>query len=89
MRHTFIIRRGNKPNGEVLRDGEMAYSRNNREFYIGDGKTPMNELKPFMSLIAGEDNKVYAVRVDKNGNAHAKPVVCYAGNKIFEFKAEE
>ena len=49
----------------------------------------MNQLTPFMSLIAGEDNKVYAVRVDKDGNAHAKPVVCYAGNKIFEFKAEE
>ena len=25
----------------------------------------------------------------RRGNAHAKPVVCYAGNKIFEFKAEK
>jgi hypothetical protein len=89
MGTVVIIKRGNEPTDYVLHDGEMAYCRNNREFYIGDGKTPMNQLKPFMSLIAGEDNKVYTVRVDKEGNAHVKPVICYAGNRSFDFKVEE
>lgn len=84
------IKRANEPSDEViLQDGEMAYSRTNREFYIGDGETVMSELTPFMSLVLGDDGRVYTVRVDKEGNAHAKPVVCYAGNRILEFKAEE
>lgn len=83
------IKRGNEPSDEViLQDGEMAYERTNREFYIGDGKTVMTELTPFTSLVLGDDGKVYTVRVDNDGKAHAKPVICYAGRRILEFKAE-
>ena len=89
MGTVVIIKRGNEPTDYVLHDGEMAYCRNDREFYIGDGITPMNQLKPFISLVAGEDNKVYTVSVDKDGNAHAKPVTCYDKGRNLEFKVEE
>ena len=84
-----IIKRGNEPTNYVLHDGEMAYTINNREFYIGDGQTPMTELTPFTSLVAGDDGKVYAVRVDENGTPHAKPVACYYKGSLLEFKVEE
>lgn len=83
------IKRGNEPSDkDILQDGEIAYARTNREFYVGDGKTVMTELTPFTSLVLGDDGKVYTVRVDKDGNAHAKPVICYVGKMILEFKAE-
>ena len=89
MGTVVIIKRGNEPTDYVLHDGEMAYCRNNREFYIGDGKIPMNKLKPFNGLVAGEDNKVYTVSVDKNGVPHAKPVTFHYKGRDLEFKVEE
>lgn len=84
------IKRGSEPSDEiVLHNGEMAYAKNNREFYIGDGETPMTELTPFTSLVLGDDGRVYTVKVDADGNAHAKPVICYAGRRILEFKVEK
>lgn len=84
-----IIKRGDNPIDIILHDGEMAYTRNNREFYIGDGQTPMTELTPFTSLVAGDNGKVYTVRVDKDGIPHAKPVACYYKGSLLEFKVEE
>jgi hypothetical protein len=49
----------------------------------------MNKLKPFNSLVAGEDNKIYTVSVDKNGVPHAKPVTCYYKGRNLEFKVDE
>ena len=59
----------------VLSDGEMCYDRTNKKFYIGDGKNVMSKLKPFTNIVAGDDGKVYAVSVDKNGVPHAKPAI--------------
>ena len=89
MATVVIIKRGNEPTNYILHDGEMAYTRNNREFYIGDGQTPMTELTPFTSLVAGDNGKVYTVRVDENGTPHAKPVTCYYKGKNLEFKWRE
>lgn len=88
MSTIVLIKRGNTLCPEILHDGEIAFVRNDREFYVGDGKTPMTELTPFNSLVLGDNGKVYTVRVDADGNAHAKPVICYAGRRILEFKAE-
>ena len=84
-----IIKRGKEPTDYILHDGEMGYCYNDREFYIGDGSTPMNQLKPFTSLVPGDDGKVYTVRVDKDGIPYAKPVTCYYKGTNLEFRVEE
>jgi len=90
MSTVVLIKRGDVPSEDViLKDGEMAYARKDREFYIGDGKSRMTELVPFKSLVAGDDNKVYAIRVDKDGVAHAKPVASYVKGSLLEFKISE
>ena len=38
----ILIRRGEQPREEILCDGEIAYNKSKKCFYVGDGKTPMN-----------------------------------------------
>ena len=74
----ILIRRGEQPTEEILRDGEIAYNKTKKCFYVGDGKTPMNEIHEFTSLVANPHGKIYAVSVDKNGIPSAKPTTCYS-----------
>lgn len=63
----ILIRRGKQPTEEILCDGEIAYNKIKKCFYVGDGKTPMNEIHEFTSLVANPHGKIYAVSVDENG----------------------
>ena len=74
----ILIRRGEQATEEVLRDGEIAYNKSKKCFYVGDGKTPMNEIHEFTSLVANPHGKIYAVSVDKNGKPIAKPTTLYS-----------
>lgn len=84
---TVLIRRGDTTSSEtVLLDGEIAFAKDEKLFYIGDGQSVMSDLVPFSSLVAGEDGVIYAVRVDKNGVPHVKPVTAFYRGQKFEFK---
>ena len=48
----ILIRRGKQATEEILCDGELAYNKSKKCFYVGDGKTPMNEIHEFTSLVA-------------------------------------
>ena len=74
----MLIRRGEQPIEEILRDGEIAYNKTKKCFYVGDGKTPMNEIHEFTSLVANPHGKIYAVSVDENGLPSAKPTTFYS-----------
>lgn len=74
----ILIRRGEQATEEILRDGEIAYNKSKKCFYVGDGKTPMNEIHEFKSLVANPHGKIYAVSVDENGIPTAKPTKLYS-----------
>ena len=74
----ILIRRGEQATEEILRDGEIAYNKSKKCFYVGDGKTPMNEIHEFTSLVANPHGKIYAVSVDENGIPSAKPTTLYS-----------
>lgn len=74
----ILIRRGGQPTEEILHDGEIAYNKSKKCFYVGDGKTPMNEIHEFTSLVANPHGKIYAVSVDENGIPSAKPTILYS-----------
>lgn len=80
----ILIRRGKQPTEEILCDGEIAYNKSKKCFYVGDGKTPMNEIHEFTSLVANPNGKIYAVSIDENGNPTAKQITLYSKgpNKI-------
>lgn len=86
----YLVRRGENIQPDlVLLDGEFAFIKSNNSFYIGDGVTPMSELKPFSSLVAGENGQIYTVKVDKNGVPHAEPVKQYNKSQEYEFRVSE
>lgn len=90
MKTIVLIRRGKNIQPDlVLLNGEMAFTKSDRLFYVGDGTTPMSELKPFSSLVAGENGQIYAVSVDKNGEPHAKPVKEFYRGCEYEFRVSE
>jgi hypothetical protein len=90
MATKYLVRRGETIQPDlILLDGEFAYIKSDRLFYIGDGKTPMSKLKPFNSLVAGENGQIYTVSVDKNGEPHAKPVKQFYKGSELEFKVSE
>lgn len=74
----ILIRRGEQATEEILRDGEIAYNKSKKCFYVGDGKTPMNENHEFTSLVVNPNGKIYAVSVDENGIPTAKPTKLYS-----------
>jgi len=74
----ILIRRGKQVTEEILCDGEIAYNKSKKCFYVGDGKTPMNEIHEFTSLVANPHGKIYAVSVDENGIPSAKPTKLYS-----------
>lgn len=74
----ILIRRGEQATEEILRDGEIAYNKSKKCFYVGDGKTPMNEIHEFTSLVTNPNGKIYAVSVDENGIPTAKPTKLYS-----------
>ena len=80
----ILIRRGGQPTEEILHDGEIAYNKTKKCFYVGDGKTPMNEMHEFTSLVVNPHGKIYAVSVDENGIPSAKQITLYSKgpNKI-------
>lgn len=73
-----LIKRGKQPTKEILKDGEIAYNKIKKCFYVGDGKTLMNEIHEFTSLVASKNGKIYAVSVDENGIPSAKPTKVYS-----------
>ena len=90
MRTKVLIKRGNYPKNDViLSDGEMAYSKKTREFFVGDGKHVMTELKPFNNIVSGDNGYIYLVRVDKEGKPHAELMRSQINGSIFEFKTSE
>ena len=80
----ILIRRGEQPTKEILCDGEIAYNKSKKCFYVGDGKTPLNEIHEFTSLVTNPCGKIYAVSVDENGIPTAKQITLYSKgpNKI-------
>ena len=90
MATKYLVRRSETILSDlILSDGEFAYIKSDRLFYIGDGKTPMSKLKPFNSLVVGENDQIYTVSVDKNGEPHAKPVKQFYKGSELEFKVSE
>lgn len=85
-----LIKRGNGKNHEyVLEDGEVAYNKTDKEFYIGDGNTPIKDLKPFNGIVEGDNGIVYLVRVDENGKPEAKEMVAYNNSNNLRFYTKE
>lgn len=82
------IKRGNEPTLDILEDGEMAYNRVKKCFYVGDGKTKMIHLKEFNNIVKGDNGKMYLVSVDENGNPTVKEMIQYINENKFEFYAE-
>lgn len=90
MATKYLVRRSETIQPDlILLDGEFAFIKSDRLFYIGDGKTPMSKLKSFNSLVAGDNGQIYTVSVDKNGEPHAKPVKQFYKSSEFEFKVSE
>lgn len=85
----LIRRRDNIVNELILLDGEICFVKNDKIFFVGDGESKMEDLTPFTSLVAGEDGKVYAVKVDKNGTPNAKPIKMFHKGVEFDFKIGE
>ena len=86
----YLVRRGENIQPDlVLLDGEFAFIKSDNSFYIGDGVTPMSELKPFSSLVAGDNGQIYTVRVDENGVAHAEPVKEFYRGQEYKFRISE
>lgn len=86
----YLVRRGENIQPDlVLLDGEFAFIKSNNSFYIGDGVTPMSELKPFSSLVAGDNGQIYTVRVDENGVPHAEPVKEFYRGQEYKFRISE
>ena len=87
MATKVLIKRGDYASHNViLSDGEMAYARKKREFFIGDGKTPMTSLKPFNGVVRGDNGYMYVVSVDKYGKPHAELMCSKFDSYTFEFK---
>lgn len=85
-----LIKRGNGKNHEyVLEDGEVAYNKTDKEFYVGDGNTPIKDLKPFNGIVEGDNGIVYLVRVDENGKPEAKEMVAYNNSNNLRFYTKE
>lgn len=86
----IIIRHGKLPcYGEVvLHEGEMAYITNKEYFVIGDGKTEINNLKPYTNIVKAEDGRMYAVSVDKDGTPTAELCKLYSEKVNGVFHAE-
>ena len=81
-----IIKRGNGKNHDyVLEDGEVAYNRTDKEFYVGDGNAPIKDLKSFNGIVEGDNGIVYLVRVDENGKPEAKEMVAYNNSNKLRF----
>lgn len=90
MATKYLVRRGETIQPDlILLDGEFAFIKSDRLFYVGDGITPMSELKPFTSLVAGDNGQIYTVSVDKNGEPHAKPVKEFYRGQEYEFRISE
>jgi hypothetical protein len=90
MATKYLVRRGETIQPDlILLDGEFAFIKSDRLFYIGDGKTPMSKLKPFSSLVAGDNGQVYTVKVDENGIPHAKPVKEFDRGCEYEFRVSK
>lgn len=84
-----IKRSDNPPLTYILEDGELAYNKTKKCFYVGDGITKLMHLKEYTNLVKGEDNRMYAVSVDRNGNASAKPCSQYMNkNYAYDLYAE-
>lgn len=86
-----LIKRGDsKDHDYILNDGEVAYNRTDKEFYVGDGNTPIRDLKSYNNIVEGDNGIIYLVRVDENGIPEAKEFVVNGknGNK-FKFKTKE
>jgi hypothetical protein len=73
----ILIRRGEQLTEEILCDGEIAYNKSKKCFYVGDGKTPMNEIHEFTSLVANPNGKIYAVSIDENGIPLGKSITLF------------
>ena len=82
---TVQIKRGNGRLDVILKDGEMAFDRVNKCFYIGDGKTSMLYLKAFNGVVESDNGQVYCVRVDENGVAEARPAIFFKNDVQFNF----
>lgn len=82
---TILIKRGNGRADVILEDGEMAFDRTNKCFYIGDGKTSMLNLKAFNGVVEGDNGQVYCVRVNENGVAEAKPATLFKNDVQYKF----
>lgn len=92
MNKTIVcIRRGNDYNNYdyILRDGELFYNKTEKYFLVGDGEKSLNQLTPFSSLVAGENNIVYAVRIDKNGTPYVKPITLHHQGRLYEFRIDD
>lgn len=88
---TVLVKRGNgKDHDYILQEGEIAFNRIDKEFYVGDGKTPIRDLDTYNGIVEGDNGVMYLVRVDKNGIPDAKEVVVYSKtNRKFMFKTHD
>lgn len=72
----------------ILKNGEMCFIEDKNVFYIGDGINKTSDLKPFNNLVKGDNGKIYAVSVDKEGIPFATEVKLYTEKVSGTFYAE-
>lgn len=85
-----LIKKGDtKDTDYVLQDGEMAFNKIDKEFYVGDGKTPIRELSSFNNLVEGDNGIVYLVRIDENGNPEAKEAKMFFKDREYSIKTRD
>lgn len=73
----------------ILEDGELFYNKTKKCFYVGDGVTKLMHLKEYTSIVKGDDDRIYTVSVNENGNASAKHCSLYMNkNYAYDLYAE-
>lgn len=90
MKTVIKIKRSDNPlSTHILEDGELLYDKTKKCFYVGDGKTKLMHLKEYTNLVKGDDDRIYTVSVNKNGNASAKHCSLYTNkNYAYDLYAE-
>ena len=54
-------------NTSVPKCGEPIYCPDSQEFLVGDGHTPVKDLKAIDNIVAASDGRLYTVSIDSHG----------------------
>ena len=86
----FYIKRGHDLNSEYIpHDGELCWGKDTNRLFIGDGKTPIKELKGFNNICKSPSGKLFLVYVDDDGKTTVEQLSTKYKDDTFEFYIKE